>query len=26
MLDVAVDAVGEKLGELGLVFIPPAAT
>lgn len=26
MLDVAVDAVGEKLGELDLLFVPPAST
>jgi transcriptional regulator with XRE-family HTH domain len=25
MLDVPVDAVGDKLGELGLLFVPPAA-
>jgi hypothetical protein len=24
MLDVAVDSVGDKLGELGLLFVPPA--
>jgi len=25
MLDVPVDAVGDKLAELGLLFVPPAA-
>jgi hypothetical protein len=25
MLDVPVDSVGDKLGELGLLFVPPAA-